>query len=252
MPRQHPPNCHERKGDQPINTIVITMEKIKITLFKSLLLLSVTSVLLFSCSTDEQDVIIKEEQQLKFTPKSLSSVNLQTAISLYQDMTLTTEYLNYKNALRAFNLKFNKNSQPFSNKADMAKWVKENIKKTSFTDMQQFEAMWAIAVNKGSIMKSANSTLYVFIRNANIHEIKLIFQPEWAHLQTNGIGCIAGCIAAAIIAYDQTDLALQEAYYNNNIANGGELGEASIERNFNMTYMSVAAQQVGCMAGCPQ
>ncbi|AXG75038.1 hypothetical protein DVK85_12690 [Flavobacterium arcticum] len=221
------------------------------------MLLCVLTLSFFSCSTENNDATTTENAastSSAFQLKSLSTTDLGTAKQLYIDMMGTQKYSDYKSALAAFTDKLGLNKITGTTKIEWMSWINNNLNKTSFTSVTEFESMYDDSVNKLSIMIGANTALYDYMSKADVYQIGIILQPEHDNhtvdypVQTNSCldDCISICDSAQDVLQDQYDQNVQfaaSAGYDSGLMIGAEV-------NYNSAYIELALEFNSCAGAC--
>lgn len=121
---------------------------------------------------------------------------VEIAKKLYEDMTKTTDYKDFRNSAKAYADKMNMNVVILATKAQYIEWIGANMAKTKFTSIQQFTLMFDDVINKQSILTQKNADLYNYLEEADQKERLAIMQPGLATPPTLAVtgGCAAGCM----------------------------------------------------------
>ena len=220
------------------------------------------SLFVFSCSSE--DSIEKEQDALtNDTPSQsqayrLGQTDLAVAQQMYLDMMRTQEYIDFKAASANFRSKFNGNEITFKTRQDGVDWITNNLGKTSFTSVTEFETIFDEAVAKTNAWINANPTLFDFIKAADKEERMIIFKPEEGDGSLpdyNGTvttqSCMDDCVNAYETAYDEAT----DEYYDSIGEPDGSIGYAiltflNITDYENTIYETLPLAYNNCMSAC--
>ncbi|QYJ68872.1 hypothetical protein [Flavobacterium litorale] len=217
-------------------------------------LLCVLTLSFFSCSTDNNDTTTETTANTSnFQLKKSNKIDLATAKQFYVDMMATQEYTDYKSALATFTGKLLLNEVRATNKAEWMSWINNNLNKTGFSSIAEFETIYDDTTNKLSKMISANIDLYDFIGNADLIQVGEVLEPEFANhtvdYPSNTDTCLDNCI-------DTTDAQLDEleTQYTQNLqlaALSGDFGyTVAVEANYENAYIEIALDFNACAGAC--
>lgn len=128
-----------------------------------------------SCSLESEEKI-SDKNQIGF--QRLSTSNLERAKELFKTMMLSNDYKDLEIIRKNFVTKMNKNVVYLNSKEDYMRWISENLYKTNFISVGEFEMTLDAMVAKQTILLNNNSELYGYIQNAESDEILDIIKPS--------------------------------------------------------------------------
>ncbi|WP_417356914.1 hypothetical protein [Flavobacterium sp.] len=141
----------------------------------------VSTLFYFSCSSDIDNATDnKQPESISFQLKSMPTDSINKAARMYVLMTQTQDYIDFKSSVSAFNSKVVPNRVSFSSKSQWMSWITDNISKTGFTTVTQFESMFDDCVTKFDLLMQNNDELFKLIEPAADDTTALlqIFEPE--------------------------------------------------------------------------
>jgi len=209
--------------------------------FKTGILFFGLSLLTLSCSEDN----IKPEKNSQQLMNRYLLSEMTEAKELFIKMILTEEYKDYKYALDSFVYKMENNAVLFKSKEEAMIWISENLSKTSFNSIEEFESKLNIILSKHSNLIIKNQLLFTLLDKADKSEFLEIVQPSLAQVPniTNANGCQNGCM-------DDCSFDLNANNYVHSLNFYGSNSPAFGEMYYWIRVKEIIADFNGCMSSC--
>lgn len=232
---------------------------------KRILQIALASMFIFyaSCS-NESDVITQESGTNSSIVKSggLSQTELEDAIRLYNDMIETTEYKAFDLLLEEFNWKMNvenENMPTFVSKDEAMIWINNNLARTNFSSISEFESDYDNLTGAMGNIMSNNMGLYDAFSGATLDQTIEIMNPKNPSVEypTGPNACELGCI----ISYDndrqaaESDYSIAMALINGAENLGGNKEALALARQtatklYRSKLNNLIYEFNGCIEGC--
>lgn len=200
--------------------------------------------LLVSCSRENNET----ENQNVSTLRLGSQNELETAKRLFLEMMNTNEYVSYNNELRIFISKLNGNVVPlFRNRTESNNWIIQNLARTNFVSIQEFEMMIDSMEEKYRIIMARNQQVFSLMQNADESQFLEIVEPSLGSLPvlTVNSDCADSCMNTASSAIDSLD-----ADYRSETQSGNPWRIIVAVLTYWSSFESIVDNLNGCLANC--
>jgi len=214
------------------------------------------SVLLSSCS-DENDTIMNNtgvQTDAIAGHNKMGSTDLGRAKDLYAAMKASAEYGDFTNAVKSFNASLQVEIS-FGSKAEWINWLRNNISRTAFTSVSQFETKYDNMIVKFRAMKAANGTLYFLLKDTKQSDLQVILQPEHGYqgqYQTQS-ECEENCMDFCESSLDDNDTVLDYTLFLANTSSSeSECESLSVwaYQHHNQFYHGIIYLYNQCLGNC--
>ncbi|NUY80522.1 hypothetical protein HUK80_06415 [Flavobacterium sp. MAH-1] len=194
-------------------------------------------VAIFACSSESEDVSVKNQIPIQENPggatAKLNATDLSNATTAWNNMIASTAYQNYQSAMLSFTAKMNKNTPIWTGKTDAMTWINTNLSLTLFPSVAAFEIAYDDCQTRWSSIISNNSTLFsTYFPNADASDRHTIMAASITRLPAQSSTCLDGCLNAWTVEVEgwenlwcdwcgggnQTACWLGEVYYNAHVS----------------------------------
>ncbi|KAF2519554.1 hypothetical protein E0W68_04200 [Flavobacterium salilacus subsp. salilacus] len=211
------------------------------------------SLILFSCSKEENDVTGTSEAEFMLKSGGLTQTEVDQLKSDCFTFSTSSAFLNMRAKAKAFAEKLNYNGDPNlsypSSRRDLESWLDVNLSITQFITVQEGLDMYDDLENLSGIFYTANDSFFKTLPRATGAQLQVILEPiepELPPVETNS-ACDQDCVEQGL---NYVDFAVSN--YNNTVAfaNGSDELIGIAESNLSSSIQFAAYLTTSCFEEC--
>jgi hypothetical protein len=213
------------------------------------------SLMLFSCSKEENDVTSTPEAEFMLKSGGLTETEVSQLKSDCSTFSTSSEFLDMRTKAKAFTEKLKYDKDPSisypSSRQDLENWLDVNLNVTGFTTVQEGLDMYDDLDNLAGIFYIANDNFFKDLSRATGTQLQVILEPiepEFPVVPTD-TECDTNCVIQGL---DYVEFATNN--YNNTVAFAESTGDSQwlsiAESNLSSSLQFAAYLTSSCFDEC--